>query len=584
MKNLAIYVHYSALAEIKNYERYFLTFLMRDYEVYFISNSALSDSSQKWLIDNSINYKLRDNVGFDLGAFKEFIESETDWREVDTLLLTNNSFYAPIGDLPKPSELLDNKDFFGWYLHPKTGWIQQHLQSYFLLFGEKLIRSGELQNIFSKFESPRNFDQAIEIETRLTVALNKLGFTFSFTTSFEDMQRLFPNPSMLLPDLLLESGVPLIKRKSLTLAYQYYLENTFGEHPKLALEKAGKLGYPTTYIYEDLLEYPQSQTFPNLPHFFILDKDSSSYKLRDKKIGLILYVYFEDLIEQNKKIIDLFRQIEAKILLVSPITTLLSEYQEIFGEDCEYKTMCNRGRNEYAYFVCGKQILEDCDYTCLLHDKKSQAEQPAIRGFDWNSFCIDNLVPSVAYILNVVNKFEEHPELGLLFPPPPIFSKWRNIHTTVWQNPNNLRWAKVLFKKLNLNVPFDNHPLVPYGAMFWVRKGALSVLTQKDIPDNFFPKEPLPADGSILHALERIYSMIAQSRGYFSGWILNVSSAERYLLNLFELYNSTSLMSGNARESEEQFRAPGIKVSTRMLLRSLRNRLRKEYLKLWKKI
>lgn len=585
MKNLAVYVHYSPTLEIKEYEKFFINFLQKDYDLHIISNSPLSSSSENWLKQNSLSYSKRENRGYDMGAFKDYFVSNRDnLKKYETLLLTNNSFYAPIGAFPAPENLLNGKDFFGWYLHPKIGSMPEHLQSYFLLFGKKAISSGKLATLFSSFSNPNNYDQAVAIETNFTKVLQRLGFSYSFASDYDKVKRLFPNPSILTPDILMDSGVPLIKRKAFNLDYEYFLENSFGNHPKLSIEKAQALGYPITNIYHDLLDYPQSQSFPYVPHFFILDKNSSDFSLKKQKIGLIIFVYFEDLMEQNKQIISAFSELNANILLVSPILTLLEKYEDVLGNVCHYRLMKNRGRNEYAYFVCGKNMLEDNDFTCLLHDKKSSGEVPAIRGYDWNSFCIDNLVGSKHYILNVIEEFEKHPEIGLLFPPPPIFSKWCSIQNTIWQNPNNLRWAKVLYKKLKLSIPFDDYPLVPFGSMFWLRKGALNELIERDLPECFFPKEPLPADGSVLHALERMYSMIAQNAGLFSGWIMNQYSAERYILNLFSLYNASSRLERPGGFSSQSFNSPGIKASARLLSTAVKKRIRREYTKLWKKI
>ena len=33
-----------------------------------------------------------------------------------------------------------------------------------------------------------------------------------------------------------------------------------------------------------------------------------------------------------------------------------------------------------------------------------------------------------------------------------------------------------------------------------------------------FPKEPLPVDGTLLHAIERIYPFVVQSQGYYSAY------------------------------------------------------------------
>lgn len=48
-----------------------------------------------------------------------------------------------------------------------------------------------------------------------------------------------------------------------------------------------------------------------------------------------------------------------------------------------------------------------------------------------------------------------------------------------------------------------------------------------------FPKEPMPLDGTISHALERIYPYVAQSQGYYSGCLMNTDYASLNNTNLY---------------------------------------------------
>ena len=87
---------------------------------------------------------------------------------------------------------------------------------------------------------------------------------------------------------------------------------------------------------------------------------------------------------------------------------------------------------------------------------------------------------------------------------------------------------------LELNVPFDDKPDAPYGGMFWVRGKAMAPFYRYPWTFEDFPEEPLKVnDGTILHALERIYPMIVQEAGYWSGWIMPTSEAATHFDNLY---------------------------------------------------
>jgi len=577
MNNLALYVHFSKLSRLKKFEKYNLLALKEDFKIVLISNSTLEKESIEWLATNNIDLILRENNGFDIGAFVEYFRNlKEPLNNYNHILLTNNSYYGPIHKLEKPHVLLDGKDLFGWYLHPSSSSFSQHLQSYFLLFGPNIIKSNALLNFFSDLKIPSTFEEAIQLETQITQYFIDLGFTIEYRQDYLSQKKLFPNVSLLLPDFFLRSGVPIIKRKALLLPYSYFLENSFGDHTQAAIRSIRNSAFPADLIFDDLLDFPQSVTFPHLGHFFILDKGEDGKKQNTwvgHKICLILYCYFEDLCEQNFRIIDTFLSLTAKVLVVSSKDSLIEIYKNKYGGQINCEIIKNRGRNEFAYFVSGKPYIKWADYCCLLHDKKSNSESPAIRGYDWNKYCIDNLVCSKSYILNVLQKFQEHPEIGLLFPPPPSFSKWKNVQNCVWENGNNVKWANKLYELMGLKAPMDRYPLVPYGSMFWLRKGALQPLLNLDLKVSFFPQEPLPPDGTILHALERLYSLIAQDAGYFSGWIMNKESAERYLINQY-YYTIDS----NCNSVE-----PGLIISGKLFAKALKRTLKRLKNKLWKK-
>jgi lipopolysaccharide biosynthesis protein len=60
-------------------------------------------------------------------------------------------------------------------------------------------------------------------------------------------------------------------------------------------------------------------------------------------------------------------------------------------------------------------------------------------------------------------------------------------------------------------LPFFNFPL---GTMFWARPAALEPLFELGLDWNDYPAEPVPIDGTIMHALERLLPFVVQHRGY----------------------------------------------------------------------
>ena len=54
----------------------------------------------------------------------------------------------------------------------------------------------------------------------------------------------------------------------------------------------------------------------------------------------------------------------------------------------------------------------------------------------------------------------------------------------------------------------------PVGTMFWARSEALVPLLELNLDWSDYPEEPLPKDGTMLHALERLLPFAAAREGF----------------------------------------------------------------------
>ena len=64
-------------------------------------------------------------------------------------------------------------------------------------------------------------------------------------------------------------------------------------------------------------------------------------------------------------------------------------------------------------------------------------------------------------------------------------------------------------------------PLAPLGTCFWFRSAALMPLLRKKWKYEDFPPEPNNVDGSILHAIERIYHFSCVEAGFYPAYVLS---------------------------------------------------------------
>ena len=93
--------------------------------------------------------------------------------------------------------------------------------------------------------------------------------------------------------------------------------------------------------------------------------------------------------------------------------------------------------------------------------------------------------------------------IGIVFPDDPYAIGWTK----------NRKISELLAKKLSIN-NLPEYFIFPVGGMFIVRSDALASIKDLEMNYDYFPSEPVPIDGTILHAIERILPFIVQKAGY----------------------------------------------------------------------
>lgn len=86
--------------------------------------------------------------------------------------------------------------------------------------------------------------------------------------------------------------------------------------------------------------------------------------------------------------------------------------------------------------------------------------------------------------------------------------------------------------KLKVDIDSSKEPISPLGTMFWFRTDALIDLFNQNWKYNDFNKEPNHYDGTLLHAIERIYGFVCQNSGYYPAWLMSDKMASHEVTNL----------------------------------------------------
>lgn len=244
---------------------------------------------------------------------------------------------------------------------------------------------------------------------------------------------------------------------------------------------------------------------PNVNPARQLSKDAA-----EQKIAICLHIYYEDYIERFADALNTFPT-QADLFVTLASERFRDHAQETFSKIKSVKkvlirTVPNRGRNFGPLLVEFSQELLDYDLFCHLHSKKSLysgREQT-----QWADYLSEYLLNDCSIVKTVLNAFAENPNFGVYYP------------TTFWMMPswvNHVTMNKSYMRKWQDALRFESYDdflSYPAGGMFWARPKALIDILNKKYTYDDFPSEPIPNDGSMLHALERVIGPVCGKNGY----------------------------------------------------------------------
>jgi len=179
--------------------------------------------------------------------------------------------------------------------------------------------------------------------------------------------------------------------------------------------------------------------------------------------------------------------------------------------------MPNRGRDIGPFVMMMKQHLSDFEIVGHFHLKSTKELNQNIV-YQWQNFLYETLLGKNGEMIEkLLCQFKQTQKLGLLFQEDPCLSGWTK----------NRGGAESLLNKLAIQRKLPDEIEYPMGNMFWARTAALAPLLQHDWQWSDFPAEPVPYDGSILHAIERLTPFICEEAG-FEWATVHTSLAKRY--------------------------------------------------------
>jgi lipopolysaccharide biosynthesis protein len=170
----------------------------------------------------------------------------------------------------------------------------------------------------------------------------------------------------------------------------------------------------------------------------------------------------------------------------------------------EVRLAPNRGRDIAPKLVSFADVYSRFEYVLHVHSKRSIHDA---RLHGWGEFLLENLLGSADIVSSIFEIFARFPNVGLVssqhFEPLRFGLGWGD----------NFEVAEKLAARMGVTISRAKRLDFPSGSMFWARTAALRPLLDLRLTTDDFPPELGQLDGTLAHAIERLYYFVCERAG-----------------------------------------------------------------------
>lgn len=218
------------------------------------------------------------------------------------------------------------------------------------------------------------------------------------------------------------------------------------------------------------------------------------------KIGVHLHLYYLDQLENIAKLLNNIT-LPFDILISTPHDLEYSYIERVLTENIrtvmriDIRKVPNRGRDIAPMIIEFGRNLQSYDVFCHIHTKKSEHSKELA---EWGNDIFDSLLGSEESVRKIITLLKY--DAKVVYPEGQCYYM---KDPTGWAD-NYVQAKQILHEHLDMEI--GNYPVTefPEGSMFWARTDALSQLLDMPLEWEDFPEEPIPTDGTLAHAIERI--------------------------------------------------------------------------------
>lgn len=523
-------------------------------QIVVVCNGYIDRLSEEKLSKVADAVIVRENVGFDVHAYKAALESVGYDRlaDFDEILLFNHTFFGPIFPLAEMFDVMSQRtcDFWGITAHKEVipnpfsgeGRLPFHLNSHFIAIRRVLASSPEFQQYWESVPEIETYTDSILLhESVFTEHFRDRGYnvdTYIDADQFASNYALFEEV-----DEVISRRCPIVKRRS------FFGDPTMADLLAIDLPRAISLiehaaEYDVGLIWRNILRTSELRNLHTNAAFMSIFDDGERNSFDCKKgslrsrdefcIAVFLHVYYVDMLSELIEYCNNISRPYDLIITTDDESKKLEIDLTLSGRIAARSILIrvvdrNVGADTSALLVTCRDILLSGKYhlACRLHSKKSPQDGGARARF-FQRHMYENLIGSAGYAENIIEMFEDDPWIGMAFPPA-IHVYYSTLGHGWFTNRTK---AKEIAQSINIDVQFDEHtPVAPYGGMFWFRPQALKKLFEHDWRWSDFTDERY-GDGDLPHAIERLYAYVAQDAGYKVRAIASKRQAEQNYVRL----------------------------------------------------
>lgn len=512
MKRFGIFIFYEKYGTVNEYVKYLLkqmNFLLS--ECCIVCNGYVTDAGKAWLEANSDYVFYRENKGFDAGAYQDAILNRlglSKLREFDELVLFNNSFYGPIYSFEEMFAVMEQRSIDFWGITAlETKWTSYHIQTYFFVVGDRLLKSDTFEEYWRGQEECEIFQDAItKFELKITDFFAKQGFTCSAYIDYTECREEYGIEGSLVNavnyELLVEKRCPIVKRKYVMNS----LEGALAQNSADILSYINdNTDYHVEYIWEDLIKRHspyELTTYRNLNNYLSDSISDSNIPSGLEDVCVVIDSM------KPQQFLDYLAGQSCKVSIVVCTDEELPDYENV--------TILKRnGQSLPDLLVKARYLKETVQYFCVLRDSVIVRGKVAEKRRN-NDIC-RKLISSIQYIAQVKRLFEQQPCLGALFTEE-LFDEDFLVQG-FYKRYLSAEQAAPL-EQAGCHVKIEEQ-CINHSGSFWVKADVLEV----------FEKNNMLCGHIAEQEISEMFPYFVMAAGYYSGILYNIDiAAKEYAL------------------------------------------------------